>query len=146
VRELVDQNEPRLPLESRVEVELLHDHAPVAHLSPGQELQADDESAGVEAAMGLDHPDDDVALQVPLAPGGLEHRVRLAHARRGAEEDDELPAAGSPLLRRDTTQELVGVAARVAHGDTLEGPCAPMEESSRGREARVASSAMLPRE
>ena len=89
-------------------------------LATGQELQAEDERAGVEATVGLDHADDDVSLQVPLAARGLEHRVRLADARRGAEEDDELAAARASLLGVHPAKELVGIGARLAgHGREL---------------------------
>ena len=51
------------------------------------------ERPGVVAAVRLDDADDDVALLVlGLEARGLEHRVRLADAGRGAEEDRELAA------------------------------------------------------
>jgi hypothetical protein len=110
----------RRECQRRVEVELFDDDTPMVDLATGQELQAEDERAGVEATVGLDHADDDVSLQVPLAARGLEHRVRLADPRRGAEEDDELAAARASLLGVHPAKELVGIGARLAgHGREL---------------------------
>ena len=51
--------------------------------------------ARVVAAVRLDDPDHDVALLVlDLDARRLEHRVRLADAGRGAEEDRQLAARG----------------------------------------------------
>ncbi len=119
VRELVDEDEPGPSRERRVEVELLDDHPPMVHLSAGQELQADDERARIETSVGLDHADDDVALQVSFAARSLEHRVGLADTRRRAEEDDELAAARPALLRGDAAQELFRIGSRLVHGHTL---------------------------
>ena len=68
--------------------------------------------AGVVAAVRLDDADDDVALLVlDLASRRLEHRVRLADARRGAEEDGQLAARRRLLLLAHAREQLVRVGA-----------------------------------
>src|SRR5207245_2043793 len=66
--------------------------------------------------------DHDVHPGRPQLASGLEHGVRLPHARGGAEEHLE-PAAGPPrlFLARPLDQG-VRIGAALAHGRSLDGP------------------------
>ena len=115
VGELVDQDQPRLAREGAVEIELFDGNAAVLDLPAREELETDHERARVVATVRLDDADDDVTFEIALAPRGLEHRVRLADSGGGAEEDDELAAEGAAVRGLDLAEELVGIAAAVAH-------------------------------
>ena len=101
---------------ARVEIELLELDPAVLDDATRQELEADEERAGVVAPVGLDDPDDDVALLVlRLEARGLEHRVRLADAGRRAEEDRELAARRPRLLLAHAREQLVGIRPLFGH-------------------------------
>src|SRR5262249_5602124 len=70
----------------------------MVELLPRQELEPEQESAGVVAAVRLDDANDDVAAFLTLDASRLEHRVGLPDPGRGAEEAGELARAGSPFL------------------------------------------------
>jgi hypothetical protein len=95
VRELVDQDEPRAPRKRAVEIELLEREAAILDLAPRQELEPDGERSRIVAPVRLDDADHDVASEIALGPCRLEHAVRLADARRRAEEDRQLAALGT---------------------------------------------------
>jgi hypothetical protein len=100
VGQLVDQQQLRAPLQRSVQVELLDLDAAVQHPAAWQELEAEQLCARLVAPMRFHDADDDVPLLLlHFCARELEHRVGLAHARRGAEEDREL-AAPFALLRR----------------------------------------------
>ena len=116
VGELVDEEDLRVPLERRVEVELLDGDAPVLDPLAGQDRQAEEQRPGVVAAVGLDHADDDVALLLfELGPGRLEHGVCLSDAGSCAEEDLQLATPGLALLLGHLPKELVGVGPLLGH-------------------------------
>ena len=97
VRELVDEEQRRLARERGVEVELLELRArgtrPAAR---GSSSRPSEQRRGLGAAVGLDDADDDVdAVWRDQVARRLEHRVGLADARRGAEEDLQLRRAGA---------------------------------------------------
>ena len=115
VRELVDDDQAGLAREGGVEVELLQLDAAVRNALARQDLEALEERRGLLAPVGLDQADDDVDALVALLARGREHRVGLADAGAGAEEDPELAARFLPLLALDAGEELVGVGAVVLH-------------------------------
>ncbi len=116
VGELVDEEQLGLSRERSVEVELVQLDAAVLHLAPREQLQAHEQRPRVVPSVRLHDPDDDGALLVvDLAARGLEHRVGLADAWRGAEEDRQLAPRRLLLLLANAREELVGVGAAVGH-------------------------------
>src|SRR5580704_1402243 len=103
--QLIDQDEPRLSRQRAVEIELFEGDPAVLDAFFGKELEAEDERTGLVAPVRLDDAHDDVALEVALRAGGLEHRIRLSDARCGPEEDDELAPLGAPLLLGDLLEQ-----------------------------------------
>src|SRR5581483_6352451 len=51
------------------------------------DLETVDERFSLLAAVGLDHADNDVVAVLPAGAGGLQHRIGLADAGRGADEN-----------------------------------------------------------
>ncbi len=116
VRQFVHQDETGLAFERAIEIELVESHFAVVDLSSRKQLETDDERACIVPAVRLDDADHDVALQVAFGARRLQHRVRLADARRRPEEDDQLPASRASLFFRDAPQQLVGVRSTSHHG------------------------------
>ena len=109
MRKLVDQHELRPSRKDRVHVHLGQGAPLILHRLPGDDLQPVDQRFGLDATMGLHHPDDHIHA-VALARHRLgQHFVGLAHARRGAEEDLETPTA----LLRGLAQKGLGIRAKV---------------------------------
>ena len=133
VRQLVDQDQLRSPAKRSVEVELLDLDPAVIDDPARQELEADEERAGVVPAVRLGDPDDHVALLVlRLEPGGLQHRVRLAHARGRPEEDGELAARGLRFVFADAREQLVGVRPFFGHQGLLAHRSSATSRRARG--------------
>ena len=110
VGEFVDDQQRRLQRQRAVEVELLHGVTMVELRTAGQDLEPVEQRQGLGASVRLDEAHHDrhpLALQ--LARGG-QHRIGLADAGRGTDEDLE-PAA--PVLAR-RGQQGVGIRPRVA--------------------------------
>ena len=96
VRELIDQDERRLPRQRTVEVEFLQDASLVVDCTTGEDGESFREPRRLGAAMSLDHPDHDVHALRLTCSRGLEHGVGLPHARGRAKEQLQL----APLLPR----------------------------------------------
>jgi hypothetical protein len=94
VRELVDQHDLRPAGEHRVEVELVEVAAAVGHRAARHGLQALEQAVGLRPLVGLDQADHDVGAAFEPAVRLAEHGERLADARRRAEVDAQLTAAG----------------------------------------------------
>ena len=89
----------------------------------GRTSRSLEERLGLDAAVGLDPADDHVHALRPLLAGGLEHRVGLADAGGGAEEDLELAACLAGFRLLDTGQQLVGIRATLgAHQSARRQP------------------------
>ena len=86
VSELVDDDQLRLALERRVDVELADGVAAVVDHAARQNLESLEESARLGAPVRFDEADDDVDALVLQAARALQHRVGLADAGRGADE------------------------------------------------------------
>ncbi|HEX3158086.1 MAG TPA: hypothetical protein VHQ45_06190 [Gemmatimonadaceae bacterium] len=111
VRELVDEQELRPPSERGVEIELAHLDAVVLQAPAGQDLQLLEQNLRLSSLVRLDETNHDVQARPPLFLRGLEHCVRLAHARGGPEEHLH-PAAcahGIPILGPDKGEKRVGI-------------------------------------
>ena len=78
--------------ERRVEVEFLQRVVVVFDGRLRQDFEAREQCRRFAAAMRLDDADHDVVALVVAAARGLQHRIRLADARRRAEEDLQAPA------------------------------------------------------
>jgi hypothetical protein len=120
VSELVDENEGRTPGEGGVEIELTEHGATVLDDSWRQPLEPFEKRLGLRPPVGLDIPHDDIETRRTAAASGLEHGVCLPHARGGAEEDLQLPAAAASLLRLHSGEEGIRIRPMLAHR-TLRG-------------------------
>ena len=97
VRQFIDQNEPRPPLEDRVDIHLAKAVPLMVDTTARDDLMPVDERFGLAPPMRLDHANDDVDSRLaPLAAVG-EHLPRLADAGRRAEKHFQTAAA---FLRR----------------------------------------------
>ena len=92
VRQLVDQGEMWPVRQHRVEVHLLELGTAIDDLLARGDGQVVDALGGVRAAVGLDERDEDVRAAISTAAALIEHCVRLADARRGAQVDPQRPA------------------------------------------------------
>ena len=101
----VDQQELRTPRERRVDVELAHDAVDVDDRLARQDLEAVEQSLGLDAPVRLDDANDDIPPFGLRGAGGDQHRVGLADARRRAEEDLETPAPLLPGARSSASGE-----------------------------------------
>ena len=104
VRKLVDKGDLRAPGNDGVEVHLLQLPAFVFNPLPRHGLQARKQRLRLLPAMRLDDADDDIVAVALARARGLKHRIGLADAGRGADEDPELarrgpPPAGQPPAR-----------------------------------------------
>ena len=116
VRQLVHEDEPRLPRQRGVEVELLQHAALVVDGTAGKKREALGKAGGLAAAVGLDHPHHHIHAFGVTRARGLEHGVGLAHARGRAKEQFQPTAMLPRLLLPDKGEQGIGVGpARVSH-------------------------------
>ena len=111
VGQLVDQHQGGPARQRRVEIELLERGTAVLDRPARQDLQVSEERFGLRAPVGLDPADDHVDALGPLLARGLEHRVGLADAGGGPEENLELAACLAGFRLLDAGEQLVGVRA-----------------------------------
>ena len=108
VRQLVHEHEGRGAGQDAVQVELPERDAAVGDLPARQHLEPLQERLRLPPAVGLHHAHHHVhPFGLPL-PGGLQHGVRLPHARHRPQEHLE-PAAHPGAVVADVGQEGVGV-------------------------------------
>ena len=115
VRELVDDDERGLARERGVEVELLQLDAAIGEAPARQDFEPFDERGGLLATVRLDQADHHVDAFGLLLARRRQHRVGLAHAGAGAEEDPEAAAHRGRLLAFHSREQLVGIGAGVFH-------------------------------
>ena len=96
VRKFVDQHELRPPGDDGVEIHFLEPLALVLDAPARHDLEPGDQRLGLAAAVGFDHPDDDVIAVFLARVRLLQHFVGLADAGRGADEDPKLADAALP--------------------------------------------------
>ena len=111
VRQFVDQNERRPARERRVEVEFLDRRALDVEHQRRQLLQAVEQRRGLGTAVRFQQPDDDVGAGARLLVRRGQHRVGLADAGGGAEEDLQPAAALARGRRVDLCQQRVRVGS-----------------------------------
>src|SRR5262249_45014376 len=125
--------------------------AAVLDTAPRKNLEALQEGFGLRTVMRLDDAGDDVYAGHALGAGRLEHRVRLADARGGTEEDLQLAARPARLLLSDAKEELVGIGPAIPPAGMSVPPGNPRRGGSIARAAtaswarRRAGSARPPR-
>ena len=76
----------------RIQVELVHDQVAVDDRLARQDLEAFQQRLGLDAAVGLDETDDDVAPFGFRGAGRRKHGIGLAHAGCGAKKYLEFSA------------------------------------------------------
>jgi hypothetical protein len=124
VRQLVDQDQRGMAPESRVEVELTESGAAIFERAWRKDLESREEGLGLGPTVGLHDAGHDVHAVGELLAGGLEHRVGLADAGRGSQEDLQ-PAPAFPfLLGLHAGEERVGIGPPLGHGSE----CTPVDE------------------
>ena len=109
VRQLVHQDELRLPRDHGVRVHLLERLSPVGERHPGNELEVGCQGIRLFPLVALQVPDDDVRPLQPLTLRLLEHRVGLPHPGSHAEKDFDFSFSLAPLF--DHFQKRVGIGA-----------------------------------
>ncbi len=112
VREFVDDDQFRTPLQGAVEVEFLNRASLPFHLAARQDFEVADQPLGVGAPMRLDEADDDVDALLLEQPRALQHRIGLADARRGADKHQQ--AAALALFGQREQRVRVRSAFRIA--------------------------------
>ncbi len=109
VRQLVDQQQLRPAGEGGVEIEFGQLQSAVFQRQRRQEFEPVEQGFGFRAAVKFDVADDDVGTVVALAPRRLEHRVALADAGGGAEEDLQAAAPCARILVLHAREQGVGI-------------------------------------
>src|SRR5215813_12845495 len=104
-----------MALERTVEVELLDRSALDVEHQRRQLLEALQQCRSLGAAVRLEKPDDDVCAPASQRLRRSKHRERLAHTRRGAEEDLEPAARGVGFLLLQLGKKLVWIRALLLH-------------------------------
>ena len=104
MRQLVDQNQRRMPLERAVQIEFGEHPAAMRHALGGQNLEPLEQHRGLGAAMRFDDADQHNTAGGAQRPGGGQHRVSLTHSRRGSEINPQLAALRLALLEIDSRQ------------------------------------------
>ena len=123
VGELVDEQQRRVPRERGVEVEFFEQGAAVLDPSARQDLYAVEQRLGFRAVVGLDDAGDDVDAGGALGARGLEHRVGLADAGGGAEEDLQLAPRPPRLFITHVREEGIGIGPPLGHAGA---ECTPL--------------------
>ncbi len=97
VRELIDEHDLGSPCKDGVDVQLRPCGAAVLDADRGDRLEIADLGDRLRTVVRDDQSDHDVGRALAAPPAFVEHRVRLADARCGAEVDAELPSGHVPL-------------------------------------------------
>ena len=116
---LVDQCDLRPARDDRVNIHFRQRSALVFDLTARNKFEALHQRLGFLAAVGLDDADDDIIAVFFAGAGGLQHRVGLADARRGADENPQLAntafLAPSGLQQGFRRRPLIGIAPLLCH-------------------------------
>src|SRR5262245_4574119 len=92
VSELIDQHTLRSARNDGVKVHFLQPLTAILDAAAGNDVKPLQQGFGFFATVSFDDPDDDVVAILAPGPRRLEHRVGFADARRGPNEDTELPS------------------------------------------------------
>ncbi len=109
VRQFVDADHARTAPERRVDVELGQHHAAMFQALRRQHFEAFEQFFRFLAPVQFDVADNDVDMFGLELARGFEHRVALADAWRGAEEDLQPTALRARLLAAHAREQLIGV-------------------------------------
>ncbi len=116
VGELVHQDQGGAARQRAVQIELAQARSTILHAPRRQRLEPGQQRVGLGALVRLDVADDHVAAVGALVARDLEHRVRLADAGGGAEEDLQLAAPLARLILFDVGQGRFRVGSVRRHG------------------------------
>ncbi len=116
VGQLVDQDQLGMGGERPFEVELLQLRAAVLDRPPGQHVEPHQQGLRLGADMRLEIADQDVDPLFGHLAAGFEHRIRLADARRRAEEDLQLAPLVARFFRLHAGEQGIGVRSFFGHG------------------------------
>ena len=143
MRQLVDQDQRRLARERAVEIEFMQRAFAVGDRLARQHLEVGQQRLGLGAAVRLDHADHHVQTLRAQHAGRRQHRVGLADAGGGAEEDLQLAPLRLRLFLLQTRQQLIGVGPVVGHEGGTEAYAwrAPATTPSSSTSALIAPSA-----
>ena len=130
VGELVHQDQGGAARQRAVQIELAQARSAILHAPRRQRLEPGQQRVGLGALVRLDVADDHVAAVGALVAPGLEHRVRLADAGGGAEEDLQLAAPLARLFFFDAGQERFRVGSVRGHGLSV-APTPPAAATAR---------------
>ncbi len=111
MREFVDENQLRFARECRVKIEFAELAAAVFDVRERQHVEAVEQRRGLAAPVRLRNADDDVDAFVLAPPRGLQHRIRLAHAGRRAEENLQLAALAFCLVALQPVEQLIRIGS-----------------------------------
>ena len=115
VRQLVDQDQCGATCERRVEVEFGDRCSLDVELEQWQALESLEQRGRLRPPVRLQDADDHVGPGAAQRLGRDQHRVGLADAGRGAEEDLQPPAGGARFLRFEFGEKLIGIRALLRH-------------------------------
>jgi hypothetical protein len=115
VGELVHEEQARAPRQGGVEVHLLEHHSAVLDGAGGEALEALQQARRLRAPVRLHPAHHHVAAGRPRPLGRVQHGVRLADARGGAEEDLQAAARPGSVLRPHALEQGVRVGAALVH-------------------------------
>lgn len=126
VRQLIHRDQRGRRGQRRIEIELGELAAPVLEALARQYRQSFEQRLGLLAAMGLDDAHAHRHAFALALVQRLQHRVSLADARTGAEEELEPAAPLARLIGLHFGEQAVGIGAvgRSAHGPSImpQGP------------------------
>ena len=119
VRQFVQQHQAVVVVRAEgqrgIEVELLQHAVAVGHGLQRQARQVARHDLGLGAAVGLDEAHHQRRALGPGRPRGGQHRVGLADAGGGTEEDLQPAAPRARLVMLHLPQQRVGIGARINH-------------------------------
>ena len=104
VRQLVDEQQGGVPRDRRVEIELLERGAAILDAAARKNLEPVEQRFGLGTVVRLDNTGDDLDPGRALGPSRLQHRVGLADAGGGTEEDLQLAARPPGFLLSDADE------------------------------------------
>ena len=124
VRELIDDEQLRLPGQCAIEIEFRQRDAAMLEVHRRQDFQTFEQCLGFGTTVQLDIADHDIDTVGALATRGFEHRVALADAGGGAEENAQAPAPRARFVVLHAREQSVRIGAMVGIGGSHESAAA----------------------
>ena len=115
--QFIDNREPGMPGEDRIEIHLLELCSAILDLRARHDRHSFEQRFGFFAAVCFDNADHDLASFRLFLPRGLQHGVGLAHARRHPEENLQFAARSCRFFALHAREKLIWIRPfGVAHG------------------------------